>query len=119
MPAYGGAFGYSPFENMVCGALAHSDKDGLIWFNGSLAVDKGDRADEIYNFEYYSTDDNRDKIGKWSWEENHLEEMCWQSTVASGSQLKRLTVDEKRKVQAFVMMYKEIRKGNMTVARVD
>jgi hypothetical protein len=107
VPAYGGAVGFSPSHDTVCGALVHSDDKGLVWINGGLALDKGSSADEIYDFEYYSTDDLRASIGTWTWDGP-----CWRSAVPE-SQVKKLSVEEKLKIDAFIAIYRDVRNDKM------
>lgn len=107
---YGAAIGFSPSVGTVCGSLAHSDENGnLLWFNGGLAVDKGSRADEIYNFQYYSSDD-RHQVGTWTWEEGDVEKLCWVSSDTS-KVLKLLSPMQKEFLRIFVDLYMQIRRG--------
>lgn len=109
MQPYGATVGYQSTQGTVCGSLAHSDEQGnLLWFNGGLAVDKGSRADEIYDFKYWATD--MGKIGEWTWEAGHLEKLCWTSQDPE-TQVKMMSSGQKRLIEKYVEFYKLSRKN--------
>lgn len=82
--------------------------------NGGLVTGKTtDNAKEYMPYDYHSTDDMKDKPGKWHWEKGHGM-MCWIS-ASTASQVKRMSDLERALIDSYVHLHRDINNGTLEI----